>query len=89
MSTKLKVIKKKDFQVKGVDHVHYTCAYKGRVFGISSLRFDKEDITVTDDVLTLGVDVEVLKNTTTDSLTGETRTYLDLVPKSGLVLADF
>ena len=91
MSLVLKVIKVKDFEAQGVKHKHYTCAYKGRAFGVSTLRFEKEDFIVDDkaNTLTLKTDVEVLKSINTDQLTGETVQYLNLVPKSGLILADF
>lgn len=89
MSVKLKLIKSKAFEAKGVNHTHYTAAYKGRVFGVSTMRFDAEDIEVKDDVITIKTEVEVLKNTVNDSLDGTSTTYLDLVPKSGLVLAEF
>jgi hypothetical protein len=86
----LKLIKKKSFEAKGEQHVHYTAAYKGRVFGVSTLRFSDNEITENDNgTISISGDIEVLKNASTDPLTGETKTYLDIVPKSGLVLADF
>jgi hypothetical protein len=85
----LKVIKSKEFEANGEKNMHYTCAYKGRVFGVSTLRFDNKDITVKDNTLTLNVDVEVQKNTSTDPLTGQVRTFLDIVPKCELELAQF
>ena len=89
MALKLKVIKSKKFKVKDADHIHYTAAYKGRVFGVSTLRFETNDFTVKDDVLTLNVDVEVIKNRSTDPLTGEVRNFLDVVPKMDISLAEF
>lgn len=89
MSVKLKVIKQKAFEAKGESHTHYMAAYKGRVFGISTLRFDPDDLEVVDGVITIKTDIEVLKTTSTDPLTGTTSNYLDIVPKSGLVLAEF
>lgn len=61
----------------------------GGVFGVSSLRFEQGDFTVEGDTLSLSTEVEVIKNTSTDPLTGETKSYLDIVPKVGLVLAEF
>lgn len=88
MSVTLKIIKTKPFEANGESHTHYTCAYKGRVFGVSSLRFN-EELSVKDDKLTISGDIEVLKRTSTDPLTGETKSFLDIVPASGLTLAEF
>lgn len=84
---KLKLIKSKAFEAKGEKHNHYTVAYKGRVFGISSMRFAPEDITVDESVITLNCDVEMLKHTSVDQLTGEARVFIDIVPKLDLLLA--
>lgn len=84
---KLKVIKSKEFTVNSESHTHYTVAYKGRVFGLSTLRFPKEDIVVEDDTLTIKVDVEVLRNQSVDKITGEVSNYLDIVPKLDIALA--
>ena len=89
MATKLKVIKVKAFESKGEKHFHYTCAYKGRVFGISTMRFDEGDLTVEGDVITINTDIEVLKEVVLDQLTGETKQFLSVVPKVGLTLAEF
>lgn len=89
MSVKLKVIRTKQFEAQGQPHTHYSAAYKGRVFGVSTLRVPKEDITVDGDTITIAGDIEVLRNNSVDPLTGEQKTYLDIVPKSGLQLADF
>lgn len=89
MATTLKLIKSKNFEAKGEKHTHYTAAYKGRVFGISTLRFDPADIVVKDNTITLEGDIEVLKQTSVDPLTGEVNNFLAIVPKCGLVLADF
>lgn len=92
MSTlKLKIIKSKEFTVNNDSATHYTLAYKGRVFSLNTLRWsdDIKSITVNGDILTINCDVEVLKNTSTDQLTGEVKTYLDIVPKCGLVLGEF
>ena len=88
----LKVIKSKTFKVDKVDYIAYTCAYKGRVFGLSTLQWseDVDSIVVEDNKLTISTDVEVKKTiSSTDPLTGEvTPSYLNIVPKLGLVLAD-
>ncbi len=85
---KLKLIKTKAFESKGDKHTHYTVAYKGRVFGVSTMRFAPEDITVGDDgILTIKCDVEVLKNISTDPLDGTTKVFLDIVPKLDILLA--
>ena len=88
---KVKIIKLKEFEAKGVKAIHYTVAYRGRVFGVNTLRFaDMEDsLTVEKDILTFHCDVEVIKRIDTDQLTGEVRTFIDIVPASGLKLAEF
>ncbi len=87
----LKVIKKKDFEVSKVKHVHYTAAYKGRVFGVSTLRFEDGEIVedTKTNTITIPKEVEVIKEVNTDPLTGEVTTYLTVVPKLDLVLAAF
>lgn len=91
MVLKLKIIKTKSFEAKGSKHTHYTAAYKGRLFGVSTMRFegDEESLKAEDGILSISCEVEVLKNTSTDPIDGTTRVYLDLVPKAGLALADF
>jgi len=87
-----KIIKQKSFTAQNESHVHYTVAYMGRVFGVSSLRFDSIDnpFTVKDSVLTINCDIAVVKNAGTDPLTGKSYCYLDIVPKiSTFSLADF
>lgn len=85
---KLKIIKSKKFKVQGNDHVHYSVAYKGRVFGISSLRFEEGDFTADEKagVLTLNTECEIVKRV--ESNLGETTTYLDIVPKLDLTLSE-
>lgn len=86
---KLKVIKKKQFTVgaEQAPHTHYTVAYKGRVFGVSTLRFEGIELKEEGNTLVVPSEVEVLKNTSTDPLTGEVSSYLDIVPKLDIVLA--
>lgn len=88
---KIKVIKFKSFEANNLPQTHYTCAYKGRVFGVSTLRFEESDLVFDAESSTLkfNVDVEVMVNKTADQLTGESKTYLDIVPKLGLNAADF
>lgn len=87
--TTLKLVKSKKFSVKGVEHTHYTGAYKGRVFGISTLRFDTEDISVMDDIITINTDIEVIVEESTDPLDGKTRKFLTIVPKCGIAIAAY
>ena len=91
MSIKLKVIKTKDFTANDTKHTSYTCAYKGRVFGITTLQWEDEmaNLTVADSVLTISCDVEVVKSQSVDQLTGAITQYLNIVPKVGLNLAEF
>lgn len=86
---KLKVLKSKSFTANNTEHTHYTCAYKGRVFGVNSMRFEERDFTVEDNILTLIIDVEVMKHPHTDQITGKSTVYLDIVPKVDLALAEF
>ena len=86
MALKAKIIKKKDFTVSGNPHTHYTVAYKGRVFGVSTLRWE-EGLKEEEGVLSL-TDCEVVKRTSVDDVTGEVSTYLDLVPKLDVTLAE-
>lgn len=94
MSCTLKIIKSKSFKVDDADHTHYTAAYKGRVFGVSTLAFALEDentLVVEDNVLTIKGKVSVKKReeTTHDLVEGTTtRTYLDIVPELDLSLAE-
>lgn len=87
---KLKVIKLKAFELTNKEkHTHYTCAYKGRVFGVSTLRHDAENIAydAKESTLTVTGDVEVLQDKSVDQLTGEITMFLAIVPKMDLVLA--
>ncbi len=86
---KLKLIKSKAFESKGDKHTHYTVAYKGRVFGVSTMRFATDDIVVDapNNTLEITCDVEVLKNQSVDQLTGEVKMFLDIVPKLDILLA--
>jgi len=88
---KFKIIKSKAFEAKGQKAIHYSVAFKGRVFGVNSLRFSEEPedtLKVEGDVLTISCDVAVLKRV--DSTLEGTKTYHDLVPKvTEFALADF
>lgn len=85
-----KIIKESAFNVDSKAHKAYTVAYRGRVFGISSLQWEDlmDSIEVVDKVLTIKCDVEVLKSSRVDQLTGETTNFLNIVPKLGVALAD-
>ena len=85
---KLKIIKSKKFKVQDNDHTHYSVAYKGRVFGVNSLRFEAGDFKVDEKAktLTLNVECEIVKRT--ESNLGETTIYLDIVPKLDLTLSE-
>ena len=87
----LKVIKSKDFKVGSDSHTHYTCGYKGRVFGVNTLNFGDEASRIKADKssLTIDCDVEVIKRNSTDELTVTTRIFLDVVPKVDISLAQF
>jgi hypothetical protein len=93
MAYKFKLIKSKDFEVKGVKHQHHTVAYKGRVLSINTMRWegDMEHIKVDtkDNSITVNCDVDVLQRVDVDGITGETKAYLDLMPKCNLALAAF
>jgi hypothetical protein len=88
---KLKVIKSKEFSIDGTDYTHYTCAYKGRVFGVSTLIWAEEDNqpSVKDGVMSIPSNVEVRKRSVNNPLEGTTVDYLDIVPKIDLELASF
>ena len=88
-----KIIKKKDFtfdqdgtQTSGT---HYTIAHKGRVFGVSSLRFDEGDLKPAEDGKTLSIEgaLEIKAEQVADQITGEIRTFYSLYPKLDLQLA--
>lgn len=97
-----KVIKFKHFEVaikdaKGADtgqkakHTHYTVAYKGRVFGVNTLRFDEGAITFNEKDMTLKIEgqLEMKKEQLTDQVSGEVTTVVNLMPKLDLVFAEF
>lgn len=91
-SIKLKIIKQKNFEYEGTKHTFYTCAYKGRVFGVSTMLWseDLDSLKAKDNVLTITTDVEVKKTPgTVDQLTGEVSpSFFNIVPQLGLVIAD-
>lgn len=86
---KLKVIKSKVFTANEVEHTHYTVAHKGRIFGFNTLKFDTTDFTINNGVLTINVDIEALRESKTDQLTGEITNFISIVPKMDLALATF
>lgn len=85
----LKIIKSKAFETKqGVKGTFYTAAYKGRSFGVSTLSFEKGELTedAKAQTLTISVDVEVVQTTRTDD-NDVTTTFKSIVPKLDLDLA--
>jgi hypothetical protein len=88
---KLKVIKSKEFTYEDNDYTHYTCAYKGRVFGVSTLIWAEESSQpkVEKDVMSLPSNVEVRKRTVSNPLDGSSTDFLDIVPKMDLTLGAF
>lgn len=93
MATKLKVIKTKAFKVGDADHKHYSVAYKGRIFGVNTLRFSEESedaLEVSEDgkVITINCDCELKRDVVTDQITGEHQEFIGIVPKLDLVISD-
>lgn len=88
---KLKVIKTTKFEAREEEHTHYTCAHKGRVFGVNTLRFEEDEIAFDEEKMTVNIkgDVSVVKRQSTDEVTGDVITYLDLLPKIDFALAEF
>jgi len=88
-----KIIKEKSFEYKdsstGADALgtHYTVAHKGRVFGVSSLRFEEGDLKKEGNTLTIKGELEIRKETLVDQLTGEAKPYLSIYPKMDLQLS--
>lgn len=86
----LKILKISNFTTKDkVEHVHYTCAYKGRVFGVNTMNIDVESIRLSEidnTMLTLSGDYEVAKRVVQD-LDGP-KVYLDLIPKIEFSITD-
>ena len=83
------IIKQKPFTTKdNKSGIHYSVTYKGRVFGLNTLRFEGEEkdfLIVSGNKIQTG-DVELRKTTKVDALTGEVSTFLDLVPKLDIAL---
>ncbi len=91
MAITLKIIKTKPFEANGSKETHYTCAYKGRVFGVNTLRIPADQIKLNAEKnsLTISCDVEVTKNESVDPLTGQISKFLDIVQKMDLALSEF
>lgn len=85
----LKIIKSKDFEAQGNKATHYTLAYKGRVFGFNTLKFESKDFEIKDNTLIIKTDIEVLKETSFNPLDNTSVTYLQLVPKMDIALGAF
>ncbi len=85
---KFKVIKSKEFTTKsGEKHIHHTVAYKGRVFGLNTLRWEGIELKNESGIINVSEDCELKQITDTDLLTGVTKTFIDIVPKLDLVIA--
>lgn len=84
---KFKIIKQKSFEIEGTKHTHYTVAYKGRVFGLNSLKFEGTEFKVEGNTISVPVECELKKTESTDLITGVVTSYIDIVPKLDLVLA--
>lgn len=80
----VKVLKATAFTAKGEQHTHYSVAFKGRGFGVSTLAFAKEDLELVGDTLNIKPKCEVSIRKETDTLTGITTQYNALVPELGL-----
>lgn len=81
----VKIIKKTEFETKDKQKgITYTGAYRGRVFGISTLSFEAADLRVEKDNLVITTDVEALAGGT-DALGNPYPPRL--VPKLGFTLA--
>lgn len=84
-----KIIKQKAFsftdKVSGneVNATQYTVSHKGRALGVSSLRFDNNELTVNADgkSLSLKGELELRKENSADQLTGEIREFVSIYPK--------
>jgi hypothetical protein len=90
-----KIIKKKEFEYTDSTTnqlstgTHYTVAYKGRVIGVSSLRFEEGELSVDGNTLKIKGELEIRKETNVDQLTGEAQTYLSIYPKMDLQMSAF
>jgi len=86
---KLRIIKSKEFTANDKKQTHYTVAYKGRVFGLSTLAWsdDMDSIAVKDNTLSIDGQAEIKKREVTDPLTGEMATFYDIMPKLDIALA--
>ena len=77
-----KIIKETSFTTsKEESGIHYSVAYKGRVFGVNTLRFENdEDIKADKGLLSFNCPVEIVK---------DKEGYLTILPKIDLALAEF
>ncbi len=89
---KFRVIKSKAFDTEGVKGVSYTVAHKGRAINVSTLSFEKDDITEEKDgekITHINVKGELAlrKSPYTNEL-GDSVDGLKLVPKMDLQIED-
>lgn len=90
-----KIIKQKDFSFKDkltgndVNATQYSVSHKGRSLGVSTLRWEPANLSVSEDktTLTLKGDLELRKETTADQLTGEVREFLSIYPKMDIPMS--
>lgn len=90
-----KIIKQKAFSFKDkatgneINATNYSVSHKGRVLNVSSLRFGDNELTPSEDGLSLKIEgaLELRKENSTDQLTGEVREFLSLYPKMDIPLA--
>lgn len=87
----LKFIKKTEFEINKVKHVHYTTAYKGRVIAVSTLNIEDSAIKYDAKASTVGVtgEFDLVNRPWTNLLTGEISSGLVLLPKLDLAISLF
>jgi len=86
---KLKIIKFKAFDTNGVKGVNYTCAYKGRVFNVSSLPFEEGDLVANKENTVLDIKCHVDAVQGTYMSPEGLKPSVHLMPKLDLVLTSF
>lgn len=89
MATTFKLIKSSPFEFEGVKHSNYTIAYQGRVFQISTLNWNADDLELTDNSLKVLKPLEVIKKEAIDPITDCKVIRLSILPKCDLELGAF
>lgn len=86
-----KIVKQTNFSFEKdgatINATAYRVAYKGRVYSVSSLRFEDGEITVKDGMLSFSIAVELKEEIATDKATGETTKLVAIYPKNDLQMA--